>query len=168
MKPYLYILVVLSVGGVIGFFVGREMTVSPPPVKTPIETTQADSEAIQAILERQVEAYRLRDAFLLMRDCEKSFVEIDGNSGRSYDLAEALVYYHQLFQPEKGIRLQLSQPEVSITHNSAVVRSRYVKTSDRYADQGVKSVAGEGLWLLTKNGDVWQVTVFFRTESFQQ
>ena len=168
MKPYLYILVVLSVGGVIGFFAGRETVVSPPQPETPVQTTQADSEAIHRILERQVEAYRLQDAFLLMRDCEKSFVEIDGNSGRSYDLAEALVYYHQLFQPEKGIRLELSQPEVSNTHNSAVVRSQYVKTSDRYADQGVKSVAGEGLWLLTKNGDVWQVTVFFRTESFQQ
>ena len=168
MKPYLYILLVLTVGGAIGFFVGRETVVPPPLPETPAKTTQADSESIHRILERQVEAYRLRDAFLLMRDCEKSFVEIDGNSGRSYDLAEALVYYHQLFKPEKGIRLQLDQPEVSITHNSAVVRSQYVKTSDRYADQGVKSVAGEGLWLLTKNGDVWQVTVFFRTESFQQ
>ena len=168
MKPYLYILIVLSVGGGIGFFVGREMVVSPPPVETPVETTQADSEAIQAILDRQVEAYRLRDAFLLMRDCEESFVEIDGNSGRSYNLAQALVHYHQVFQPHQGIRLQLRQPEVTITHKSAVVRSGYVKTSDRYADQGIKSVAGEGLWLLTKNGDIWQITVFFRTESFQQ
>lgn len=168
MKPYLYILIVLSVGGVIGFFVGQQMVVSPPRVATPVETTQADSETIHRILERQVEAYRLQDALLLMRDCEKSFVEIDANSGRSYNLTQALVYYHQLFHPEKGIRLQLSQPEVQITHNSAVVRSRYVKTSDRYADQGVKSVAGEGLWLLTKNGGVWQITVFFRTESFQQ
>ena len=109
MKPYLYILVVLSVGGVIGFFAGRETLVTPPQVDTPAKTTQADSESIHRILERQVEAYRLRDSFLLMRDCEKSFVEIDGNSGRSYDLAEALVYYHQLFQPEKGIRLS-TQP----------------------------------------------------------
>ena len=82
--------------------------------------------------------------------------------------AQALVYYYQLFHPEKGIRLQLNQPEVNITHKSAVVRSRYVKTSDRYADQGVESVAGEGLWLLTKNGEDWQVTVFFRTETFQR
>ena len=168
MKPYLYILIVLSVGGIIGFFVGREMVVSPPQVETPVESTQADSEAIQAILERQVEAYRLRDAYLLMRDCEESFVEVDGNSGRSYNLAQALIHYHQLFQPDQGIRLKLGQPEVKITHRSAVVRSGYVKTSDRYADQGIKSVAGEGLWLLTKNGDVWQITVFFRTESFQQ
>ena len=168
MKPYLYILIVLSVGGVIGFFVGREMTVSPPPVKTPIETTQADSEAIQAILERQVEAYRLRDAFLLMKDCEESFVEIDGNSGRSYNLAQALVHYHQLFRPDQGIRLQLRQPEVKITHKSAVIRSGYVKTSDRYADQGIENVTGEGLWLLTKNGDVWQITAFFRTETIQR
>ena len=168
MKPYLYILLVLSVGGAIGFFVGRETIVSPPQPDTPAKTTQADSESIHRILERQVESYRLRDAFLLMRDCEKSFVEIDGNSGRSYDLAEALVYYHQLFQPKKGIRLQLNQPEVSITHNSAMVRSRYLKTSDRYADQGVESVAGEGLWLLTRNGAGWQVTVFFRTESVKR
>ena len=168
MKPYLYILIVLSVGGVIGFFVGREMVVSPPQVETPVETTQADSEAIQRILERQVEAYRLRDAFLLMRDCEESFVEIDGNSGRSYNLAQALVHYHHLFQPDQGIRLQLRQPEVKITHKSAVIRSGYVKTSDRYADQGVESVAGEGLWLLTKIGDVWQITAFFRTETIQR
>ena len=168
MKPYLYILIVLSVGGVIGFFVGRELVVPPPPVTAPIETTQADSEAIQAILERQVEAYRLRDAFLLMKDCEESFVEIDGNSGRSYNLAQALVHYHQLFQPDQGIRLQLHQPEVKITHKSAVIRAGYVKTSDRYADQGVESVAGEGLWLLTKNGDVWQITAFFRTETIQR
>lgn len=168
MKPYLYILIVLSIGGVIGFFAGREMVVSPSQVETPARTTQADSEAIHRILERQVEAYRLQDALLLMRDCEESFVEIDGNSGRSYSLAQALVYYYQLFKPEKGIRLQLNQPEVNITHNSATVRSRYVKTSDRYADQGVESVAGEGLWLLTKNGEDWQVTVFFRTETFQR
>ncbi len=168
MKPYLYILLVLTVGGAIGFFVGRETVVPPPLPETTAKTTQADSESIHRILERQVEAYRLRDAFLLMRDCEKSFVEIDGNSGRSYDLAEALVYYHQLFKPEKGIRLQLDQPEVSITHNSAVVRSRYLKTSDRYADQGVESVAGDGLWLLTRYGAVWQVTVFFRTETVKR
>ncbi len=168
MKPYLYILLVLTVGGAIGFFVGRETVVPPPLPETPAKTTQADSESIHRILERQVEAYRLRDAFLLMRDCEKSFVEIDGNSGRSYNLAEALVYYHQLFKPEKGIRLQLDQPEVSITHNSAVVRSRYLKTSDRYADQGVESVAGDGLWLLTRYGAVWQVTVFFRTETVKR
>ena len=168
MKPYLYILLVLTVGGAIGFFVGRETVVPPPLPETPAKTTQADSESIHRILERQVESYRLRDAFLLMRDCEKSFVEIDGNSGRSYNLAEALVYYHQLFKPEKGIRLQLDQPEVSITHNSAVVRSRYLKTSDRYADQGVESVAGDGLWLLTRYGAVWQVTVFFRTETVKR
>ena len=168
MKPYLYILLVLTVGGAIGFFVGRETVVPPPLPETPAKTTQADSESIHRILERQVEAYRLRDAFLLMRDCEKSFVEIDGNSGRSYNLAEALVYYHQLFKPEKGIRLQLDQPEVSITHNSAVVRSRYLKTSDRYANQGVESVAGDGLWLLTRYGAVWQVTVFFRTETVKR
>ena len=168
MKPYLYILLVLSVGGVIGFFAGRETLVTPPQVETPVQTTEADSEAIHGILERQVEAYRLQDAFLLVRDCEKSFVEIDGNSGRSYNLAQALVYYHELFQPEKGIRLQLNQPEVIITDNSAMVRSRYLKTSDRYADQGVDSVAGEGLWLLTRNGAGWQVTVFFRTESVKR
>ena len=168
MKPYLYILLVLSVGGVIGFFVGREMVVSPPRVETPVETTQADSESIQRILERQVEAYRLKDALLLMRDCEESFVEIDGNSGRSYNLAQALVHYHELFRPDEGIRLQLGQPEVTITHNSAVVRSGYAKTSDRYADQGIESVTGEGQWLLTKVGGVWQITVFFRTETIQR
>lgn len=168
MKPYLYILIVLSVGGVIGFFVGREMVVPPPRVETPVETTQADSEAIQRILERQVEAYRLKDALLLMRDCEESFVEIDGNSGRSYSLAQALVRYHELFQPDEAIRLQLRQPEVTITHNSAVVRSRYVKTSDRFSDQGIKSVTGDGQWLLTKEGDSWQITVFFRTETIQR
>jgi len=167
MKPYLYILMVLSVGGVIGFFVGREMVVAPPRVYTPVETTQSDSEAIHRILERQVEAYRLRDALLLMRDCEESFVEIDGNSGRSYNLAQALVFYHELFQPEQGIRLRFGQPEVTITHNSAVVRSRYVKTSDRYADQGIESVTGDGQWLLTKVGNIWQITVFFRTETIQ-
>ena len=168
MKPYLYILIVLSVGGVIGFFVGREMVAPLPQVATPVETTQADSEEIQRILERQVEAYRLKDALLLMRDCEESFVEIDGNSGRSYSLAQALVHYHQMFQPEEGIRLQLGQPEVTITHNSAVVRSRYVKTSERYADRGIERVTGDGQWLLTKDGDVWQITVFFRTETIQR
>ncbi len=168
MKPYLYILIVLSVGGVIGFFVGREMVAPLPQVATPVETTQADSEEIQRILERQVEAYRLKDALLLMRDCEESFVEIDGNSGRSYSLAQALVHYHQMFQPDEGIRLQLGQPEVTITHNSAVVRSRYVKTSDRYADQGIERVTGDGQWLLIKDGDVWQITVFFRTETIQR
>ena len=168
MKPYLYILIVLSVGGVIGFFVGREMVVAPPQVETPVETTQADSEAIQRILERQVEAYRLKDALLLMRDCEESFVEIDGNSGRSYSLTQALVHYHELFQPDEGIRFQLREPEVTITHNSAVVRSGYVKTSDRYADQGIERISGDGQWLLTKDGDVWQITVFFRTETIQR
>lgn len=168
MKPYLYILIVLSVGAVIGFFVGRETVVAPPRVETPLEATQADSEAIQRILERQVEAYRLKDALLLMRDCEESFVEIDGNSGRSYDLAQALVFYHELFQPDQGIRLQLGQPEVTIIRNSAVVRSRYVKTSDRYADRGIDSMTGDGQWLLTKVGGVWQITVFFRTETMQR
>ena len=168
MKPYLYILVVLLVGGSIGFFIGRESTVSTSSVATPPETPQADSDSIHGILERQKEAYDLHDALLLLRDCEESFVEIDGNSGRSYNLAQTLIYYHEQFSPGKSVRLQFNQPEVSINNNSAVVRSHYVKTSDMYTDQGYESLVGEGLWLLTKNGGVWRVTVFFRTESFKR
>lgn len=168
MKPYLYILSVLSVGAIIGFFAGREMSIAPPKVNVPPQTTQSDSEELQSILERQIEAYRLKDALLLMRDCDKSFVEIDGNSGESYNLSQALVYYHEMFQLEKDIRLQLNQPEVNITHNSALIRSRYVRTSESSVDQNAESIVGEGLWLLTKNMKGWQITVFFRTESFQR
>ncbi len=167
MKPYLYILIVLLVGGSIGFFIGRQSTALVPSIATPPETTQSDSDSIQRILERQEEAYRLHDALLLMRDREQSFVEIDGNSGRSYDLAQTLIYYHEQFRSGKSVRLQINEPEVSIKKNSAVVRAHYAKTSDMYADQGYESVVGEGLWLLTKNGGIWRVTVFFRTESFK-
>ncbi len=167
MKPYLYILLVLLVGGSIGFFIGRQSTALAPSFETPPDTVQSDSDSIQGILERQKEAYRLHDALLLMSDCEHSFVEIDGNSGRSYDLAQTLIYYHEQFKPGKSVRLQFNEPEVSIQKNSAVVRAHYLKTSDMYADQGYEGVAGEGMWLLTKNGGIWRVTVFFRTESFK-
>lgn len=164
MKPYLYILIVLSVGGGIGFFVGQKAVIVQPSIAITPETSQADLKFIQQVFERQQEAYRLHDALLLMRDCEKSFLEIDGNTGKSYDLVQSLIYYHEQFKPGKSVRLKLKDLDIKIQKKLAMVHSEYVKTSDMYRDLGYERVEGQGLWLLTKNKGSWQVSVFSRTE----
>jgi len=164
MKPYLYILIVLSVGGGIGFFIGQKAVIVQPSIAITPETSQADLKSIQRVFERQQEAYRLHDALLLMRDCEKSFLEIDGNTGKSYDLAQSLIYHHEQFKPGKSIRLQLKDLDIKIQQKLAMVSSEYVKTSDMYRERGYESLEGHGLWLLTKNEGSWQISVFSRTE----
>ena len=164
MKPYLYILIVLSVGGSIGFFIGQKAVVVQHSVAITPETTQGDLKSIQRVFERQQEAYRLHDALLLMRDCEKSFLEIDGNTGKSYDLTQSLIYYHDQFKPGKSVRLQLKDLDIKIQKKLAMVSSEYVKISDMYRDRGYESIEGHGLWLLTKKEGGWQVSVFSRTE----
>lgn len=167
MKPYLYILFVLLIGGTIGFFVGRDSnSISNIVPETP-DSVNTDIESIRKVFERQKEAYRLHDALLLLRDCGNVFLEMDGNTGQTFDLTRSLIYYHEQFKPGKSVRFEMQDLNIKIENNLAVVQSKYTKTSDMYRDLGYERSVGKGLWLLTKSGNHWLLNMFSRTENFE-
>ena len=167
MKPYLYILIVLLIGGTIGFFVGRDSNPVKDLVPETLNPVVSDTDSIRKIFERQKEAYRLHDALLLLRDCSDFFIEMDSNTGQVFDLARSLIHYHEQFKPRKSIRFEMQDLNIKIEKNLAVVQSKYTKTSDMYRDLGYERSVGKGLWLLTKNGDRWLLNTFSKTESFE-
>ena len=75
-----YILIVLLIGGTIGFFVGRDSNPVKDLVPETLNPVVSDTDSIRKVFERQKEAYRLHDALLLLRDCSDFFIEIDGHS----------------------------------------------------------------------------------------
>ena len=168
MKPYLYILGVLLVGGGIGFYIGQR---SNPKDQIELGVSRAgqqnDQQKIQSILERQVEAYRLHDPFLLFRDCTDSFVEINSNSGETYGLSKAMVLYHDFFKSGKSIIFAIKRIDISVLKSSALVRATYSKISDVYEKEGVKGRVGEGIWIFSKSGDHWLISAYAWKEDFR-
>ncbi|MFN8008865.1 MAG: hypothetical protein U0V70_17940 [Terriglobia bacterium] len=168
MKPYMYILAVLLVGGGIGYFLGRQMT----PIEKSLQEVGAPSEnpqeKIRAILDRQSEAYRLHDPLLLYRDCADSYVEINSNSGDSYGLSRALLNHLDEFKGGKSVNFNFLNPEIEFMGNSAVVKSNFSKTSDIYEQQGIKGMIGKGIWILSKVNDHWRINAFVWREEIKQ
>src|SRR5262245_11579991 len=80
-KPYLYILGVLLVGGGIGYFIGQRSATLEHWVDNRGIPTATDGQSIQQVLARLSEAYRLHDAMLVFRDCSNSYIEIDAITG---------------------------------------------------------------------------------------
>ena len=60
MRPYLYILGVLLVGGGIGYFIGQKSATFEHSLYDSSNVAQNDEQLILQILNRQSEAYRLR------------------------------------------------------------------------------------------------------------
>jgi hypothetical protein len=163
-KPYLYILAVLLVGGGIGYYVGEKSVTYEQSHLTLSGAGSNDSEAIQKVLKRQGEAYTLHDALLLLRDCSPSYVEINGNSGESYNLERSLISHHELFTAGKSVNFNVINPEIQISKNLAVIKASYSKTSDSYEKEGIKGLVGNGLWILSKTNGRWQIDAFAWTE----
>jgi hypothetical protein len=163
-KPYLYILAVLSVGGGIGYYVGKKSLTYEQSHLTLSGSGPNDSQAIRTILERQSQAYTLHDALLLLRDCSPSYVEVNGNNGESYNLEKSLISYHEQFTAGKSITFNLINPEIQISKNLAVIRATYSKTSDSYEKEGTKGLVGQGVWILSKTNGRWQIDAFSWTE----
>jgi hypothetical protein len=163
-KPYLYILAVLLVGGGIGYFIGQKSVTFEQSVdKTAIDAT-SDEQSIKQVLGRQSEAYRLHDATLVFRDCSNSYVEIDGISGETRGLQKSVMTAYQLFRPGQSISLNLREIDVKIVRNSAIVRADYSKTSELFEKEGINAFLGSGLWLMSKVNGKWQIDAFWYTE----
>jgi len=160
MKPYLYILAVLLVGGGIGYYAGLKSVdwEKAAGISGPLGSN--DTEKIQSILQRQVEAYSLHDASLLLRDCASAFVEVNGSSGETFNLERTQLYYYDSLRSGKSVTLALKNPEIKLSGNMAMVRSSYTKTSESYEKEGIKGKVGEGLWILSKNNGRWQIAAF--------
>jgi hypothetical protein len=160
MKPYLYILAVLLVGGGIGYYIGQRSAEWEKASSVAGPSGGDDLQIIKSILERQTEAYDLHDAMLLLRDCAPSYVEINGDTGEAFSLTRAQLFYYDLFHPGKSVTLNLKNPDIRISRNLATVRAGYSKTSEAYEREGIKGKTGEGLWLLSKNNGRWQIVSF--------
>jgi hypothetical protein len=163
-KPYLYILAVLLVGGGIGYYVGKKSVTYEQSQSTLPGGGPNDSEAIRNVLKRQSEAYSRHDALLLLRDCSPAYVEINGNNGESYNLEKSLISYHELFTAGKGINYNLINPEIQISKNLAIIKASYSKTSDSFEKEGIKGFVGNGVWILSKTNGRWQIDAFSWTE----
>jgi hypothetical protein len=163
MKPYLYILAVLLVGGGIGYFIGIKSVAIEQSI-TNSARPQDDSQLLLKILERQTEAYKLHDELLLLRDCASNYSEINGNSGATLDLQKTILFYHEQFKEGKSISFVSRNPEIKISKNSALIKALYAKTSDMYEKLEIKGYAGEGVWLLSKSNGTWQINSFAYVE----
>src|SRR2546426_2532120 len=168
MKPYLYILAVLMVGGAIGYFIGRKSVTLENSLLKTATSDQNDNQLIREILDRQSEAYKLHDALLLFRDCANSYVEIVGDTGESKGLEGSLIFYYQVFISGHSINCKFRITDLTISKNSAVVKANYSKTSDLYEQGGIKGLTGEGLWLLSKSNGKWQINAFSWTEEMKK
>ncbi len=164
MKPYLYIVGVLLVGGGIGFFIGQRSNNVEPPSYKGVTTVESDEQAIQQILDRQSEAYRLHDAILLFRDCASSYVEVDGASGEGRGLQESVIACYGLFKPGQSINLSLKELDIKIVKNAAIVKANYSKTSELFEREGISGFLGSGLWMMSKSNGKWQIHAFWSTE----
>jgi len=168
MRPYLYILAVLIVGGGIGYFIGRKSVTLENAILKTATSDQDDSQLIKKILDGQCQAYKLHDALLLFRDCANSYVEIVGDTGESRGLERSLISYHQMFVSGHSINFNFRINDLKISKNYAVVKASYSKTSDLYEQEGIKGLTGEGLWLLSKSNGKWQINAFSWTEEMKK
>ena len=164
MKPYLYILGVLLVGGGIGFFVGqRSITIERQTDKELTSTTDAE-QSIRGILNRLSEAYRLHDAMSVFRDCSESYVEVDGNSGEGRGLQKSLLVAYELFRPGQSISLNIKEIDIKVVKNTALIRANYSKTSELFDKEGISGLLGSGLWIMSRLNGKWQIQAFWYTE----
>lgn len=168
MKPYLYILAVLLVGGGIGYYVGQKSVEWEKTSSATAPSGANDVQMIQSILQRQVEAYSLHDAFMLLRDCSSDYVEINGKTGEVLNLERAQLFYYDAFRSGKSVNFAVKTPDIKVSWNLATARAGYLKTSEAYESEGIKAKAGEGLWTLSKNNGRWQIASFAWTEESKE
>jgi hypothetical protein len=165
MRPYLYILFVLLVGGGIGYYVGMKTTeYELKPLQSNLQSSN-DPQAVLSLLDRQKEAYYLHDELMLFRDCADNYVELHGQTGEVFGLQRAILLYHNQFRPGKNINVGFINPEVKISGATALMRANYFKTSDSYENMGVKGFTGEGTWLLSKSNGAWKICAFSAMET---
>jgi hypothetical protein len=168
MKPYLYIVVVLLVGGSIGYFLGHR-TVDPSMTIAPSSRLPSDDRStIETLLNRQKDAYAAHDELLLFRDCTAGYIEVNATTGETFNLQAAVIRHHERFRPGKTVNLLFGNLDISLMQNSALVRGTYSKTSDQYEQQGFAGLTGQVFWLLSKQGERWQIAASAWTEEKKQ
>ncbi len=168
MKPYMYILAVLLVGGGIGYYVGRSINPVEKSLNQAVSSSANPQEKIKEVLERQSEAYKIHDPLLLYRDCADSYVEINGNTGESYGLSRALLTHLDEFKAGKSINLNFMNLEIELAGNSAIIKGNFSKTSEIYEQQGFKGLVGQGIWILSRVNDRWRINAYTWREEVKQ
>jgi hypothetical protein len=168
MRPYLYIVAVLMVGGGIGYFIGQRTAAPGNAVGPSTKLVSDDRTTIEGLLSRQKDAYAAHDELLLFRDCAPGYIEVDATTGEMFNLQSAVIRHHELFRPAKTVSILFGNLDVSLMQNSALVRGTYSKTSDQYESQGFSGLTGQVLWLLSKRGEKWQIAAFVWTEEKKQ
>lgn len=168
MKPYLYILAVLLVGGSIGYFIGQRTGEPHTIFNQSGGPPSNDRSMIEALLSRQKEAYAAHDELLLFRDCLASYVEINATSGETYNLQTAIIRHHELFRAGKAVSVLFGNLDVNVMQSAALIRGTYSKTSDQYEQQGFSGLTGQVLWLMSKKGARWQIAASAWTEEKKQ
>jgi hypothetical protein len=167
-KPYMYILAVLLVGGGIGYFVGRSINPVEKSLQEATSPSANPQEQIKEVLDRQSEAYKIHDPLLLYRDCADSYVEVNGNSGESYGLSRALLVHLDEFKAGKSINLNFMNLEIELAGNSATVKGNFSKTSEVYEQQGFKGLVGQGIWIMSRINDRWKINAYAWHEELKQ
>lgn len=168
MKPYVYIVAVLFVGGSIGYFIGQR-TLAPHTILAPSGGLSSnDRSTVDVLLSRQREAYAAHDELLLFRDCQANYVEVNATTGETYNLQTAIIRQHELFRPGKTVSVLFGNLDVNMMQNAALVRGTYSKTSDQYEQQGFSGITGQVLWLLSKQSERWQISASVWTEETKQ
>ncbi len=168
MKPYLYILAVLLIGGGIGYYIGQKSVEWEKVSSVGGPSGGDDLKIIRSVLERQTEAYNLHDSSLLLRDCASSYIEVNGDTGEAFSLERAQLFYYDVFRPGKSVTFTVKNPDIRISRNLATVRAGYSKTSEAYEREGIKGRTGEGLWLLSRNNGHWQIVSFAWNEEAKE
>jgi hypothetical protein len=168
MKPYLYIAAVLLTGGSIGYFIGQRTANPKTTFTSPGRLQSSDRSTIEILLNRQKEAYAAHDELLLFRDCLASYIEVNATTGETYSLQTSIIRHHDLFRPGKTVSVLFGNVDVTVMQNAALVRGTYSKTSDQYEQQGFSGLTGQVLWLLSKQGEQWQIAASAWTEEKKQ
>jgi hypothetical protein len=164
MKPYLYILGVLLVGGGIGYFIGQKSAILERKSQQWREANQNDESSVREVLFGLSEAYRLHDSLLLFKDCANTYVEIDGITGEARGLEKSVLASYELFRTGQSVAFSLKDIDVKILHNSALVRAGYSKTSEIFEKEGITGLLGQGLWIMSKSTGKWQIDAFWQIE----
>ena len=168
MKPYFYIVGVLLVGGSIGYFLGHRTVDPGTPFTASKKFPSDDRSAIRTLLDRQKDAFAAHDEFLLFRDCAAGYVEVNATTGETLNLQAAIIRYHELFRPGKTVNVLFGNLDISLMQNAAFVRGTYSKTSDQYEQQGFAGLTGQVSWLMSKQGERWQIAASAWTEEKKQ
>ncbi len=164
----IYLLIILFIGGVGGYLVSEkvdEWRGSKAAAKT--ETAKAEdlTATINGLLNHEKTAYQDHDADELLDDCASNYLEVDGNTGETMDLARARLYYRQYFHDGQAIKLDFGNVQISTLPNSVVAQADYTKASNAFTAKNIRGFKGHGTWVFVRQNSIWLLASYAWSES---